>query len=237
VAGSAGLSDPGAVAPGALGAVTDQPTVAGASGVVDPGAVQSGQQAATANIPGVAVGGGGDGATGPTVPAADPTLASASPTLAGVGGGAAAPAMTPAAAGVPAAAPGMAPGMGASGPMMPMAGFTPTSAAPATSAGHTTPVAPVPVVAPPARDREDDKPAASVVRVPVPLAADTVTGSAAVPAGLRGRTGDQSQQPVPGTEALRRGETRPRPPADGAAQEDDAFKVENAGTGTVTAPR
>lgn len=237
VAGSSGLSDPGAVAPGALGAVTDQPTVAGASGVVDPGAVQSGQQAATANIPGVTVGGGGDAAAGPTVPTADPTLASASPTLAGVGGGSAAPTITPAGAGVPAAAPGMAPGMGSSGPMIPMAGFTPTSATSTSSGGHATAVAPVPVVAPPARDREDDKPALSVVRVPVPLAADTVTGSAAVPAGLRGRTGDQSQQPVPGTEALRRGEPRPRPPVDGAAQEDDAFKVENAGTGTVTAPR
>jgi hypothetical protein len=227
VAGSAGLADPGAVAPGALTAVSDQPTTAGVSGIADPGVVQSAQQGATANIPGVAVGGGGTDAVVPTA-AADPTLASASPTLAGVGGGAAAPTMAPPVGGVPAAAPAMAP----SGPMMPMGQFSPTPVTPAMAGGHATPVAPVPMVAPPARKREDEKPAASVVRVPVPLAADTVTGAAAVPAGLRGRTGEQ-QQPVVSTAAVRRGVTEPRKRAD----ENEAFTVEDAGTGTVTAPR
>jgi hypothetical protein len=235
VAGSAGLADPGAVAPGAQLGVTDQPTTAGASGVADPGAVQSAQQGATANIPGVAVGGGA-AAAGPALPA-DPSTAAASPTLAGVSGGSAAPTLPPVTAGAPAA-----PTMASSGPMMPMAQFSPTPVAPAAgmaapSAGHVAPVAPVPMVAPPARKREEEKPAPSVVRVPVPLAADGVTGSAAVPAGLRGRTGDQPQQPVVGTEAVRRDGTKPRQRAEGEAHDGDAFTVENAGTGTVTAPR
>ena len=236
VAGSAGLTDPGAVAPGALTAVSDQPTTAGVSGIADPGVVQSAQQGATANIPGVAVGGGGAGPVGPTAPA-DPTTASASPTLAGVGGGGtAAPTMAPPVGGVPATTAAAAPGMAPSGPMMPMGQFSPPPVTPAAAAGHAAPVAPVPMVAPPARKREDEKPSASVVRVPVPLVGDTVTGAAAVPAGLRGRTGEQ-QQPVVPTAAVRRGAAEPRKRAGGAAEEGDAFTVEDAGTGTVSAPR
>lgn len=228
VAGSANTTGPGTVTPGAQIAVADQPSVAGVTGSTELGQVTTAQPVAATSLPGVSVG-PADQAAVPTVAATSATPA----TLAGVNTGGAAPTL---AAAPVAAAPALA-----AGPAMPVAQFmaptvTTGAVAPVTTAGAvgsaTAGAVPVPMVNPlvaPAEERKEDKKAA--VAVPVPVVGVPVSGSAAVPAGLRGRTGEQTP-PVPVfTGTVRR--ARPRTPG----REDEAFTVEDAGTGTVTAPK
>jgi hypothetical protein len=241
VAGSVNTTGPGTVTPAAQIAVADQPSVTGSTGSTGLGQVTTAQPVAATSLPGVSV---GPAASTPTA-APSGTLSdtqAASPTLAGVSTGGAAP--TLAAPTVPPATMAAAP-MAASGPAVSVPILNP-SVAPTVTTGAvpvpmvnplvaptvTTGAVPVPMVNPlvaPAEDRKEDKKAP--VAVPVPVVGVPVSGSAAVPTALRGRTGEQTP-PVPVfTGTVRR--ARPRTPG----REDEAFTVEDAGTGTVTAPK
>lgn len=254
VAGSANAADPGVVTPAAQAPVADMPTSVGASGVVDPGMVQTAQQTAGQSLPGVAV-----GPAEQTANVASPTQvstpATASPSLAGVSGGTVAPTV----AGAPAPVAAM-PTMASSGSsVMPVAQFTPMAMASGTPSGampsgpaatgvmpmaHGAPATAAPVlspsVAPPAsgrKDKKDEKDMAVAVRVPVPveLPDDTASTKAAVPESLRGRTGGQPQAAAV---APKRDRRKPLLPQDeGEPDVADVFRVSDAGTGTVTAPR
>jgi hypothetical protein len=228
VAPSANVTGPDTVTPAAPIAVAGQPGVAGVTNSTELGPVTSAPPVAATSLPGVSV--------GPADQTAVPTPSTsgapaASPTLAGLSTGGAAP--TPPPATVPPATMAAAP-MPASGPAMPVAQFM----APPVTTGAVAPVTagamPVPMVNPsvapaPAAEHKEEKKAA--VAVPVPVVGVPVTGTTAVPAGLRGRTGEETP-PVPVfTGRARR--TRPRTPG----REDEAFTVEDAGTGTVTAPK
>jgi hypothetical protein len=235
VAGSSGLADPGAFTPSDQIAVADQPAPIGPSGLVDPGAVATSGAVPVTGQPGVAT-----GTPGVVVGPADQTA-----TLAGLSAGTTAPTVTQAP--VAAASVAAPTAVGAAAPAMPFTAAPAAGAMLANSAGPgsvpgehrtttvstsattpaTTPVAPVvaPAVAP-AADRRDDKNAAHAtpaVLVPVPIVAPGASGAAAVPAALLGRAGGQArcgQHAEDGTE--------PRVP--------DAFKVRDAGTGTISAP-
>jgi len=211
VAGSANTTGPGTVTPAAQIAVADLPGVAGVANSTGLGQATTAQPVAATSLPGVSVG-PADQAAASTPPAAPSGAQAAS--LAGVSTGGAAP--TLAAAPVPAA-----------GPAMPVAQFMAPPVAPVTAGAVSVPMV-NPSVAP-AKERKEEKKAA--VAVPVPVVGVPVSGSAAVPAGLRGRTGEETP-PVPVfTGTVRR--ARPRTPG----REDEAFTVEDAGTGTVTAPK
>jgi hypothetical protein len=232
VAGSANLTDPGAVTSAAQIPVAAQPTVAGATNSTDLGQVTPAQQGTTTSLPGVAVGPADQSGANVAAPTQTDT-----PALAGLSAGGAAPAQpsTPALAGLSAGAAPAQAGMpafaGLSTGAVPAQAGMPAFAGLGTGTGTLPiaaalgPAAPVvnPSVAPPAA-REDEKNA--VVAVPVPVPGITVSGSAAVPASLRGRTGARTPSATARTGKVRR--TRP-----GA----EAFPVEDAGNGTGTAPR
>jgi hypothetical protein len=217
VAPSANTTGPGTVTPAAQIPVAAQPGVAGVTGSTGPGQVTPAAGVATSSLPGVTVGPSDQTAT-PAVPTSSSAPAT-SPTLAGLSSGGAAPTL-------PATPVNPVTAMPAAGPGMPVAGFM----APPVTAGAVGPVAPVlnPSVAPASERKDDRRPA---VAVPVPVVGVPVSGSTAVPAGLRGRTGDETP-PVPVFTGRPR---RAKPHAQG--REDDAFTVEDAGTGTVTAPK
>lgn len=233
VAGPSNLTDPGAVTAAAQLPVAAQPVVAGVTNPTDLGQAAPAQQVAATSLPGVAVGPADQLGANPAASAQPGALAPA-----GVSAGGAVPAQpsTPALAGVSA---GVSAGVAApvlpsspvvaapvpvavSGPALPVAQFM---APPMASGAAAAPVA-RPSVAP-AAERKDEK--SAVVAVPVPVPCIPVSAAAAVPAGLRGRTGDQAPRDTVRTRAVR----RDRP--DTSAPE--AFTVEDAGTGTVTAPR
>jgi cytochrome c551/c552 len=224
VAGSANLTDPGTVTSAAQIPMAAQPTVAGATNSTGLGQVTSAQPVATTSLPGVAVGPADQAGTNvaASTQTDTPALAGLSagaapaqpgmPALAGLSAGAA-----PAQAGMPAfggisAGTGTLPNAATLGPVLPMAQ---SGAVPAPGV-H-------PSVAPPAA-REDEK--SAVVAVPVPVPGITVSGSAAVPASLRGRTGARTLSATARTGKVRR--TRPG---------GEAFPVEDAGDGTGTATR
>lgn len=240
VAGPSGLADPGVVTSAAQVPVAEQPGTVGVGGLTDPGQVVAGQAVAPATVPGVTVGATGVGAASPALPTDATTATTAvasSPALAGVSAGTAAPTLPPPGA-APTAAP--APTMAASGPALsvapalasgsvPLAHLAPATGSPVAnpvSAAMSAPVSapvPGPVVAPsvaPSREREDDRAVAPVVRVPAAPPGVAVSGATGVPAGLRGRTGGPPRQDAARDEGL-----------------DDVFRVGDAGTGTVTAPR
>lgn len=240
VAGTGNLTDPGVVAPADQLATANQPTVAGAGNLTDPGAVQTAQQGGVGNVPGVAVGSGDQATLASSAPVDTGASATPSPTLAGVSGGSAAPALptgpvTAPTAGAPApmsvVAPSMTPGAVTSGAM---AG----GMVPGTSIGGAS-------VAP-SKDSSERRDGATgttgtlgVPLVPTATAGNALSGSAAVPASLRGRTAEQSPT-VPRIEGIRRDRNGSRVPGQGDAArplDTEAFEVEDAGSGTVTAPR